>query len=295
MNQYKTPRTFLVMFSIVAIAATVIIRYLQFAFDTIDFNTGFFYHYTGAVKHLHYIALGVIFVGLIILTITEKKRKTRFFTKRLSHFDDSDTALCGIMLLLAAFAVAYTAIITGFENLDTTQTLMAFLGTAAYAFAGGALLFRKRTYPSIGIAFLALSGYYVARLVTLFLENHIILNMSEHLIRLIFTIAIALFYISAGRMFMRAESKSTRAKACVFGFFAIIAAVSEISAKVVFMFGSPSVTRYNLNSAATQFIAPDMLFAAETIVVLVFLLSMTRVRHDKQEKPKRRRKEARNK
>jgi hypothetical protein len=290
MNQFKTPRTFLITYFIVAVAAAVIIRYAQFAADVINFNTGFFHHYAGAIKHLHYIALAVILTGLIILTIIEKKRKTRFFTKRLSHFDDSDTALCGIMLLLAAFAVAYTAVITGLGSLDTVQTLTVFLGTAAYAFAGGALLFRKRTYPSIGIAFLALAGYYVARLIMQFLENHIILNMSEHLIRLIFTIAIALFYLSAGRMFMRAENKSTRAKTCVFGFFAIIVAASEITAKVVFMFGSPSVMRYDLNSAATQFIAPDMLFAAETIAVLVFLLSTARVKHDKQERKNRRRK-----
>ncbi|MDR2559628.1 MAG: hypothetical protein LBC86_08840 [Oscillospiraceae bacterium] len=288
MNQLNKNRTFLITFMITAVAAVVIIRFVQFATDVIDFNTGFFYHYAGPLKYLHYITLGVVFVGLIILVITEKKRKTRFFNKRLSHFDDSDTAICGIMLLLAAFAVVYTAINTGFANQSTAEILTAFLGTVAYSFSGGVLLFKKRAFPSIGIAFLALSGYYVARLIALFLSNHIIFSMSEHLTVLIFTIMAALFYLTAGRIFMRVESKSTRFKTCVFGFSAVIIAASEIIAKVVFMLGSPSVTRYNLvGSASTQFIAPDMLFAAETIAILVFLLSMARVKHEKGERKRR--------
>jgi uncharacterized membrane protein SirB2 len=272
---------------IAAVAAVVIIRFVQFAADVIDFNTGFFYHYAGALKYMHYIALGVTLAGLIVLAFIEKKRRTRFFTKRLSHFDDSDTAICGIMLLLAAFAVVYTAINAGLTNKNTTEMLMTFLGAASFTLSGSILLFRKRTFPSVGIAFLALSGYYVARLVTIFLGNHIILSMSEHLIMLIFTVVTALFYLSAGRMFMRVESRNTRLKVCVFGFFAIIVAISEITAKAVFMFGSPSVMRYNLNSSATKFIAPDMLFAAETIAVLALVLCMVKTKHEKQERAKR--------
>jgi hypothetical protein len=287
MNQLSRSRTFLITFTIIAVAAVVIIRYAQFAADVIDFNTGFFYHYAGPLKYLHYIALGIVFIGLTVLTVIEKKRRTRFFNKRLSHFDDSDTAICGIMLLLAAFAVVYTAVGEGLRSFGTVEILMTSLGTAAYVFSGGILLIRKRTFPSVGIAFLALSGYYVARLIVIFLENPIILSMSEHLIMLIFTITVALFYLSAGRMFMRAESKTTRIKTCIFGFFAVIVAATEITAKVVFMFGSPSVMRYSLTSSATQFITPDMLFAAETIAILAFILSMVKSRYEKGERKRR--------
>jgi hypothetical protein len=277
----KRNRTFLMAFFSVAAVVAVIVRYAQFTADVIDFNTGFFYHYAGVMKYLHYIVLGFVLAGFIALAIIEKRRKTRFFTKRLSHFDESDTAICGIMLLLTAFAVIYTAIREGMSSYGSTEILTVFLGTAAYGFAGGVLLFRKRTFPSVGIAFLALSGYYVARLIMLFLDNHVIINMSEHLIRLIITIMMALFYLSAGRMFMRAESKTTRIKTCVFGFFGVTVAGAEIVAKVVFLFGAPSVTQYNLRSSATQFIAPDMLGAAETIAVLTFLFSMVRYSQDR--------------
>ncbi|MCL2638132.1 MAG: hypothetical protein FWD48_07130 [Oscillospiraceae bacterium] len=291
LNQRRIPTTFLTVFFLIAAAVAAVIRFVQFAADIVDFDTGFFYYHTGALKHLHYIALAVIGICLIILVIIERKRKTRFFTKRLSHFDDSDTAICGIMLLLASFAVIYTAVGAGLSKLSIAELLTVFLGAAAYAFSGGALLIKKRTFPSVGIAFLMLSGYYVIQLIILFLGNHIILSMSEHLVRLIYTVVLALFYLSAGRMFMRIESKSTRVKACVFGFFAIILAVSEIAAKITFLFGSPSVTRYNLGTTATTFIAPDMLFAAETIVILVFLLTMLKVKHDKQERKSRRKSE----
>ncbi|MCL2697426.1 MAG: hypothetical protein FWE74_05040 [Oscillospiraceae bacterium] len=292
MNQAKFPSSFLVIFFIAAVVAAVIIRYVQFAADVIDFNTGFFYHYAGALKSLHYIALAVIGAGLITLSIIERKRKTRFFTKKLGHFDDSDTAICGIMLLLAAFAVVYTAINTGLPNLGAAEVLTVFLGAAAYTFSGGVLLFKKRAFPSVGIAFLALSGYYVIRLVVIFLGNHIILSMSEQLVMLIFTIAAALFYLSAGRMFMRVESKTTRVKTCIFGFFAAVVAVSEITAKIIFMFGSPSVTRYNLQLSVSEFIAPDMLFAAETIAILAFILTMIKTKHDRQQRKSRRKAES---
>jgi len=277
----KKPRTFLITFFIVAVAAAIIVRYLQFIAEVIDFNTGFFHHYAGYWRYLHYVVLGAGLAGFIALAIIEKKRKTRFFTKKLSHFDESDLAFCGIMLLLAGFAVVYTAIGRGLSNHNSTEMLMVFLGTAAYALAGSILLFRKKTYPVIGLAFLALSGYYVARLIILFLNNYIILNMSEHLVRLIITIMMSLFFLSAGRMFMRAETKRTRIKVCIFGFFAITAAVSEMAAKLIFLLGAPRVTRDSLNSAVTEFIPPDMLWAAETIAVLTFLFCMTRYKHER--------------
>jgi hypothetical protein len=273
----KRTRTFLITFFIAVTAAAVIVRFAQFLAGVIDFSTGFFEHYAGYWRYLHYIAVAIIFAGFFILALIERKRRTRFFTKKLGHFDETDTAVCGIMLLLAGFAVAYSAFREGFTGLGTTELLTVILGTLAYGFAGGILLFRRRTFPSAGLAFLALSGYYVARLVMLFLGNYIIINMPEHLVRLLIIVGMALFYLSAGRMFMRAESKTTRLKACVFGFFAASVAFSEMAAKLIFLFGSPSVTRNNLmTSATTAFIMPDMLMAAEAIALITFLLSMIR-------------------
>jgi len=278
----KKARSLLVVFFIVAVAAAIIVRYTQLIGKVIDFNTGFFYHYAGALKYLHYIALGAAFIGFIILAIIEKKRRTLFFSKRLGHFDETDTAICGIMLLIAGFAVVYSAFTEGFDKLSYIEILYVIIGTLAYGFAGGILLFKKRAYPSVGLAFLALSGYYVVRLVMLFVENYIILNMPEHLVRLVIALLFSLFYLSAGRMFMRAESKGTRMKACVFGFFGATIAVSEITAKLIFLFGSPSVTRDNLmRSAATKFISPDMLSVAETIALVTFLLTMTRLKAER--------------
>ena len=278
----KKARSLLIVFFIVAAAAAIIVRYTQLIGKVIDFNTGFFYHYAGGLKYLHYIILGGAFIGFIIIAIIEKKRRTLFFSKRLGHFDETDTAICGIMLLIAGFAVVYSAFTEGFGKLGYTEILSVILGTLAYSFAGGILLFKKRAYPAVGLAFLALSGYYVARLVMLFVENYIILNMPEHLIRLVITLLFSLFYLSAGRMFMRAETKGTRVKACVFGFFGAVTAVSEMTAKLIFLFGSPSVTRDNLmRSAATKFITPDMLSVAETIAVVTFLLTMTRLKAER--------------
>jgi hypothetical protein len=218
-----------------------------------------------------------VFLGFLILALIEKRRKTVFFTKKMGHFDGSDTSLCGIILLVAGFSVAYVAVTGGLAELGVIDLIAAVLGTLAYGFAGCVLLFKKRTYPSVGFAFLVLAGYYIIRLVRLFLENYIILSMSEHLIRLIITMTLPLFFLSAGRMFLRAESKTTRIKVCVFGFFTATAAVSEVTAKLIFLFGSPRVTRNSLmNSAATQFIAPDMLAAAEAVVLVTFLLTLLR-------------------
>jgi hypothetical protein len=80
-------------------------------------------------------------------------------------------------------------------------------------------------------------------------------------------------------MFIRAESKTTRIKAFVFGSFAAILAFSEIAAKLIYWFGAPAVKQI-INSASDEFIMPDMLIAAETIAVITLLLCM--IRHKKQ-------------
>jgi NADH:ubiquinone oxidoreductase subunit K len=185
------------------------------------------------------------------------------------------------MLLIAAFSVIYTAITAGISRLGFVEILTIALGTAAYGFAGAVLLFKKRTYPSVGFAFLGLSAYYIAILFVQFVDNYIILSMTEQLVKLIITVMLALFYLSAGRMFIRAESKSTRMKACVFGFFAVTVAISEIAAKLIFLFGSPAVTRDALMRSSSAFIMPDMLAAAETIALLTLLLTLLRRRPER--------------
>ncbi|MCL2078033.1 MAG: hypothetical protein FWH08_06495 [Oscillospiraceae bacterium] len=278
----KKKLSFLIIFFIIACAGATVVRYVQLISETIDFSTGFFDHHAGILKYLHYIVLGVSLLGFIILTLIEKRRKTRFFTKRMGHFDDADAALCGIMFLLAGFAVIYTAVYNGFLGFSLHEKVTVALGMFSYGYAGVALLFRRRALPSIGIALLGLSGYYIIRLMDIFLDNYIILSMPEHIVRLILIVFLALFYLSAGRMFLRAESKSTRAKACIFGFFAATIAASEITAKMIFWLGSPTVMRDNLlRSDTTRFIMPDMLAASEAIALLVFLACMTRYKSER--------------
>lgn len=276
----KKKRTFLLAYLAAASALSVIVRYVQLI-DVIDFNTGFFKLHAGIMQYLHYIVLGAALIGIIVLTLIEKRRKTRFFTKKMGLFDETDHALCGIMLILAGFAVIYTAFVTGFNKSGIMALTATLLGTAAYGFSGGLLLFRKKVSPASGLAFLFLSCYYVMRMVEYFLENHIILAMSEHLIRLLQMVLFALFYLSAGRMLLRAENKTTRSKVCIFGFFAAVIAISEILAKIVFWYGSTPVVR---PSSDTQFIRPDMLMAAETIALTTFLFCMTRYKDKKVKK-----------
>jgi len=114
-----------------------------------------------------------------------------------------------------------------------------------------------------------------------FLENPIILSMSEHLVRLIQMVLFALFYLAAGRMLLRSENKTTRVKICVYGFSAAILTISEIAAKIIFWFGRTPIAR---PSSSTQFIMPDMLIAAEVIALLTFLYCMTRYKDKKTKK-----------
>ncbi|MCL1823100.1 MAG: hypothetical protein FWG44_02755 [Oscillospiraceae bacterium] len=268
----KKKSTFLATFFIAACTAAIIVRYMQFVSGIIDFNTGFFFPHAGTIKHVYYITLFTAFIGFLVLAIIEKKRKTFFFRKKLGQFDDSDVALTGIMLMLAGFSIIFSAFRENISSLNAGGFAAVVLGTFAYSFAGGVLLFKKRAFPSVGVAMLGLSAYYVIRLVMLFLENYIILNMSEYLIKLLIVLSLALFYLSAGRMFLRAESKTTRIKACVFGFTAALLSVSETTAKVIFWFGAPAVTREH----AAKFIMPDMVSVAETIALLILLICIAR-------------------
>ena len=274
----KKKRTFLIIFSAVACVASVIARYAQFN-AAIDFDTGFFYYDAVFLKYLYYIILGASIAGVFFLAVTEKKRKTRFFTKKMGHFDETDVALCGIMFLLAAFSVLYTAYVAGFGSVGAAGIMTGLLGAAAYGFSGAVLLIRKRVLPAVGLSFLGLSVYYVIRLIHFFLENYIILHMSEYLIRLVTTTLLALFYLSAGRMLLRAENRTTRFKACVFGFSAAILILSETVAKLIYWFGSPSIARQTLSSS--KFLLPNTQTAAEAIALITFLLCAARYRPER--------------
>jgi len=270
----KKPRSILVEFTIIACAGAIIARYMQLIRGAIDFDTGFFYYTSGSLRHIHYIVLAIAFAGLVAIALVEKKRKTVFFSKRMGHLDRSDTFMCGLMLMLASFSVFFTMFQSGFSEAGTADTLIGVLGGTTYAVAGLILLVKKRALPSVGFCFLLLAVFYVINLVQAFLGHYVLLNMSEHLIRLVFTVFLALFFVTAGRMFLRAESKSTRVKTCIFGFFAIVIVVSEIMSKMIFWFGSPAVARTELRS--TNFLPPDMQFSAEAIVLLTLLICFTR-------------------
>lgn len=269
----KKSRSVLIEFTIIACACAIIARYMQLIRGAINFDTGFFDYTSGFLRHIHYIVLALAFGGLIAIAVVEKKKRTTFFTKRLGHLDQSDTFMCGIMMLLAAFALFFTAF-QGRAEVETSDAVIAVFGSGAYTAAGLILLIKKRALPSVGICFLFLAMYYVIDLVRTFLGNYVLLNMSEHLVRLIFTTFLALFFVTAGRMFLRAESKSTRVKTCIFGFFSAIVVISEILSKMLFWFGSPVVARTELQT--TSFVPPDMQFSAEAIVLLTLLICFAR-------------------
>ena len=70
--------------------------------------------------------------------------------------------------------------------------------------------------------------------------------------------------------------------------FAAVVAVSETFAKLIFLFGSPTVTRENLmQSSDTMFIPPDMLAVAETVALAAFLLTLAKTKQERIKRAKK--------
>ncbi len=256
----------LLVFIPITILCTVV-RYVQLA-TVIDFNTGFYDTSSGFLSSLLYILLGLGFVLLVLAALFDRKSKSEFYIKKLGQVSEPDVKILGLMFLIAAAAGIYT-IFTG--GLKLPQMLALVISVIAYALIGWVLFMKRRISAVSGYLMLLLGISNTIKLVMIFMDNLVITRMSEHLILLLTYVLMALFYFAYGRVFSRNDGRFGRAKAEVLGYSALGLIFCETVSKIIFWLTSSDTMREYLASEGTVFIKPDMLAAAEGIVIFTLL------------------------
>lgn len=185
----------------------VVVDYSEMGF--FDFNAGFFACYG------LYIFFALVAVILVAGVFWDKKKRNYAFICNAQSLTSKQTAALGISFLLAACLKLYN-IAFGFAgfSLDFVGEAVIF---AVFAFIGFILLSRKCVRPSAGYMQLLIAISFTIKAAALFMQDTIIVRVSDELILLLSYICSALFFLALGRFLSDNETKHTRGRLLVCG------------------------------------------------------------------------------
>lgn len=185
----------------------VVVDYGEMGF--FDFNAGFFACYG------LYIFFAVAALILTAGVILDNTKMNDAYVCGVKFLTSKQTAALGISFLLAACLKLYD-VVFGFRgvSLDFVGEAVIF---AVFALIGFMLLSRKSVRPSAGYMQLLIAVSFTVKAAALFMQDTIIVRVSDELILLLSYIASTLFFLALGRFLSCNESKHTRGKLFVCG------------------------------------------------------------------------------
>lgn len=199
---------------IVAAAVVVlVVRILQVIF-AVDPNNGFFRSDSSFMAYLLYVLLILMAVGLVFLTIRDKKKSRQPFTVQAEEFLPKQTAVLGVLFLVGAIC-CFVQLVLDFKkpDLNFIGNVLVFLTYLAIAFL---LLGNKRVKAANGYIALILAISYTLKAGALFMTDTVIIRISDELLTLLAYIFAVMFFVSTGRFFAKSESRSSRYKLIFF-------------------------------------------------------------------------------
>lgn len=254
---------------IVTILALTVTRYIQFAV-AVDFETGFFNPASGFIAPLYYIVLGLGFAALLISSSLDRKARQALFYKKPAQLDESACLLFGLLFIVAAVGTILTGSSTGHTGAGREaliNLLVKILGVLGFAAAGIVLCRQRRAGTAAGVLMLIPAAYCTLKAMRIFLEYFILLQLSDHLIRMIAYLLMALFFLAAGRILLQTDARRTRQRFLICGGLAGGLIVSEVVSKLVYWFSSSEAMRDYLASGAAYMLPDAEFFAAGILVV----------------------------
>ncbi|MCM1299709.1 MAG: hypothetical protein NC228_09125 [[Eubacterium] siraeum] len=157
-----------------------------------------------------YVFFGIAAIVFIAGILLDKKMGADSYSCKAAEISPKYTLRMGI-----AFGVGFCLqFIQMFAGSDRTG--LAFIGEAvtmaAYLAAAFMLLARKGIKPSVGYIQLIISISYTIKSAALFMQDTIIVRVSDELILLLSYVASVLFFLALGRFISGNETKNTRIK-----------------------------------------------------------------------------------
>lgn len=181
-----------------------------------DANAGFLA--TGGLYLLLFIGAIVFIAGAII----DKKGGSEAFTRKVLSLTPRQTAVLGITFLLGACMRLYQ-LIFGFNGFGLSfigEALMFVLFTAI----GFIILGSRKLKPVVGYLHIVICVSCTLNAASLFMQDTIIIRVSDELLLLLSYVGSVLFFLALGRFIAGTESRLTRYKLLIIG--AITAALS---------------------------------------------------------------------
>ena len=196
-------------------AAALILRVFQILV-VVDYNEmGFFNTEAGFFPcYGLYILYALAAAVLIIGAVFDKKNDHEAFLVKAKHLSPKQTNVLGFTYVAAAVLKLYD-LVFGFDfSFDYLGEVVIF---AAFAIIGFILLSKKKVRKSAGFLQLLISISFTVKSAVLFMQDTIIVRVSDELILLMSYVMSVLFFLALGRFLSGNESKHSRGKLYVCG------------------------------------------------------------------------------
>jgi len=311
-SKSKFPIT--VIFFALGLFGCTFARFLQYS-EVILPESGFFEHDGGFLNHIYYIVFGVsaalilastlidmklkrgIRIGKRLVEKTVRLRETPVKPEKAKKAQKAAnirilptvgaiigaviTGACGYLLMINAFYAVQGTIQSGDPSILQSATLcMAALG---YTFTAYSVFAAKKIVPAISLAFLFIAACYVSMAALEFMARTYIANLSGHLILLSTNLLLAMFFLNCGRIIVQTATKFTAVCATVFGYSAVILALSESIARFWYYYSADGSHKAVLDYYGFEL--PSVLFMVQAAGVLwvIYALSAKRSTIEREE------------
>ncbi len=205
----------------------------------IDHVTGFYYPEASFSGAMFYVITAAYAVCFLARAITEKLRKLPPYVRKYSQFTKRQCWVMGIFFLISGASMFYEI----FNIIGKGNSLAAAgyaVASAAYLFIGFQLLGSGQVKKSSGYTMLIISVYFTISAASLFMNNLVIIRVSEYLILLLSYVAAALFFLALGRFFSDNDSKNSRVKIIFFGFTSSLLMLTATVPRFAVIFFGPA-------------------------------------------------------
>lgn len=161
-----------------------------------------------------YILFALAAIILTVGAIMDRIKNHEAFRCKAKALSPKQTCALGFSFVAAAALKLYDLVFRFNFSLDFAGEVIIF---AVFAIIGFILLSKKTVPPSAGYLQLLISVSFTVKAAALFMQNTIIVRVSDELILLLSYIASVLFFLALGRFLSDNESKHSRGKLFVCG------------------------------------------------------------------------------
>lgn len=250
---------------IIACSMALILRTAQLL-TVVDYETmGFFAEGTPFLAaggiYLFFIIFALLFIGGGYL---DRKNGADSFTCKAENISPKYTMLMGIAFGVG-FALQFIQVFANFEKftlgvLGEIVIMAAYLATAFIFFAN------KGIKRSVGYVQLIISVSFTVKAASLFMQDTIIVRVSDELILLLSYVSSVMFFLAIGRFITGNENKHTREKLLFFGAAAAVLSVAaSVAGGLAFLIDSQymgeHMANHPISEISTAFIAITVILA----------------------------------